>query len=72
MENYRTDLSPTFDKTPYFLPWILEQHYIELLVWHISNNYDICGYVRKLPEQYFNVQLFSNPRDTIQILAEIS
>ena len=42
-----------------------------MLVLHISNNHDVYGYVGKLPEQYFNMWLFSNPRDKILIIVEI-
>ena len=44
-------------------PWIGEQQCIEMLVWHFSNNPDICRHVEKLPEQHFTVGLCSNPTD---------
>ena len=53
------------------VPWIGEQQCIEILVRHFSNNPDICGHVKELPEQNFNVWLCSNSEDKIQNVAEI-
>ena len=38
-----------------------------MLVFYISNKRDIFGYVGKLPEQHFKVQIFSNPGDKMLI-----
>ena len=70
MENYGKNLSPTFNKNQDLVAWIGEQQYNEMLVRHLSNNSDICGYVGKLPEQHFDVWLFSNPGDKIHILVK--
>ena len=72
MENYGTKLSPTFNKNEDLVNWIGEQQYIEMLVWHFSNNHDICGHVGKLTEEHLNLCLFSNTGDKIQIMVEIS
>ena len=42
-----------------------------MLVRHFSMDPDINCYVGKLPKQYFNVWLFSNPGDKFLILVEI-
>ena len=60
MENYGTNLSPTFNKYQDLVPWIGGHLYNETLIWYFSNNPDICGYVGKLSEQHFNVRMFSN------------
>ena len=70
-ETNGTNLSPTFNKNQDLVPWIGEQPYVEMLVLHFSNNPDIYGHVGKLPEQHFNVWLFSNPGDNILIHGDI-
>ena len=70
MENYGTNLSPTFNKNYYLVPWIGEQQYIEMLVWHFSIHPEYVAMYGQLPEQHFNVWLFSNPEDNILILAK--
>ena len=71
MENYGTNMSPTFNNNQDLVPWFGEQQYIEMLVQHFPNNPDISGYVWKLPELNFNEWLFSNPGDKNLILIEI-
>ena len=68
MENYGTNLSPTFDKDKDFVPWIGGQLYIEMWIQYFSNNPDKHDFVGKLMEQIFNVLMFSNPRDNIFFL----
>ena len=48
-----------------------EPQFIEIFVWHFSNDPDICGYVEKYSEYHFKLKLFSNPKDKNQILVEI-
>ena len=67
MENYRTNMSPTFNQDQDLVPWIGGQLYIEMLNLYFSNIPDICGYVEKLSEQHFNVWMCSNPGDNIFI-----
>ena len=43
MENYGTNLHPTFNKNQDLVPWIGEQQYFEMLVQHFSNNSDTYG-----------------------------
>ena len=69
--NYVTNLSPIFNKNQDVVPWIGEGQYNKMLFCNFSKNPDICGYVGKLPEQHFNVRLFSNPGDKIQILVKV-
>ena len=71
MENYETNMSPTFNKNLDINPWIGGQQCFEMSVWYFSNNPDSGGYVGKLPEQHFNERMLSNPRDNILILYEI-
>ena len=71
MENYGTNISPSFNKNQDLVPWIGEQQYIEMLLLLFANNPDKCCYVGKLQEHNFSVWLFSNPRDKILILVEI-
>ena len=42
-KNYKTNLSPTFNKNQGLLPWIGEQGYIEMFFQQFSNIPDICG-----------------------------
>ena len=42
-----------------------------MLIWHFSMDPDIYNEVGKLPNQHFNVWLFSNPGEKILIIVEI-
>ena len=44
---------------------------MEVLVWYFSNNPNMYGDFGKLSQQYFNVQMFSNPGGNILICDEI-
>ena len=71
MENYGTNLAPTFNKNQDLVPWIVEQKYIKMLIWHFPNNPDmrLCW---KFPKQHLNVWLFSNPGDDILFLVNVT
>ena len=43
-----------------------------MLIWYFSNKLDIYDYVGKLPEEHFNVWLFSNPGDSILFLLKFN
>ena len=43
-----------------------------MLIWYFSNNLDIYEYVGKLPEQHFNVRLFSNTGDKTLFLLKFN
>ena len=70
-ENYGIYLSLNFNKNQHLVPGIGGHRCIKILVRYFSNHPDICGYVRKLQEQHFNVRMFCKPGDKILILDEI-
>ena len=43
-----------------------------MLIWYLSNNLGIYDYIGKLPEHYYSVLLFSNPRDNILFLLKFN
>ena len=65
------NMSLSFNKNHDLVPRIKEPQNIEMLVWHFSNIPVICEFVGKLPEQYLNGSLLSNPGDKILTLVEI-
>ena len=71
IENYGTNLSPTFNKNKDLVPWIGEQRYLKTLVHHFSIDRDMYGYVGKLTKQNFNVRLCPNPGNKFLILVKI-
>ena len=71
IENYGTNLSPSFNKNQDLSSWIGEQQYTEMLDGQFSNIPDVCDIVGKLLEQHFNISFFSNPGGKILILLEI-
>ena len=71
MENYGTNLPPTFNKNQDLVPWLKEQQSFEILVKHFSIDPDIYGYVGKFPKQRFKENLFFHPGEKFLILVEI-
>ena len=59
-----------FQQENFFVPWIGEELYTEMLFWQFSNTIIDVQIVGKIPDHYLNVWLFSNPRDKVQILVE--